>query len=123
MAEVWEARALGDRGFTRRVAVKRLTASGPEMERMFVDEARIAWRLHHSNVVPVLDFGVADGVPFQVLEYVDGLDADALQALARARGSGIPVDCALHVAAEVARGLDHAHQARGDDGELLGIVH
>jgi len=123
MAEVWEARALGDRGFTRRVAVKRLTASGSEMERMFVDEARIASRLHHANVVPVLDFGVAEGVPFQVLEYVDGLDADALQALARARASGIPVACALHVAAEVARGLDHAHQARGDDGELLGIVH
>jgi serine/threonine-protein kinase len=124
MAEVWEAHALGDRGFTRRVAVKRLTERGSEMERMFVDEARIASRLHHLNVVAVLDFGVADGVPFQVLEYVDGLDAEALLARARERGGrGIPVVCALHVAAEVARGLEHAHQARGEDGHLLGIVH
>ncbi|HYV48855.1 MAG TPA: protein kinase [Myxococcaceae bacterium] len=119
MAEVWEAHALGDRGFTRRVAVKRLTERGPEMERMFVDEARIASRLHHANIVAVLDFGVAEGVPFQVLEFVDGLDAEAL----RARAGGIPVGCALHVAAEVARGLDHAHRARGEDGEPLGIVH
>jgi len=119
MAEVWEAHALGDRGFTRRVAVKRLTERGPEVERMFVDEARIASRLHHANIVAVLDFGVAEGVPFQVLEFVDGLDAEAL----RARAGGIPVGCALHVAAEVARGLEHAHRARGEDGELLGIVH
>jgi len=119
MAEVWEAHALGDRGFTRRVAVKRLTERGQEMERMFVDEARLASRLHHANIVAVLDFGVAEGGPFQVLEFVDGLDAEAL----RARAGGIPVGCALHVAAEVARGLEHAHRARGEDGELLGIVH
>ncbi|HVE85388.1 MAG TPA: serine/threonine-protein kinase [Myxococcales bacterium] len=123
MAEVWEARAQGDRGFTRRVAVKRLTATGPAMERMFVDEARLASRLHHPNVVAVLDFGVADGVPFQVLEYVDGLDAEALRKLAEERGALAPVAAALHVAAEVARGLDHAHRARGEDGRLLGLVH
>jgi serine/threonine protein kinase len=60
MAEVWEAVAHGDAGFRRRVAVKRMAAErvGDErLQRMFVDEARLASRLHHANLVAVIDFG------------------------------------------------------------------
>src|SRR5207237_6362173 len=122
--EVFEAIATGERGFTRTVAIKRML---PEIERahenMFLDEARIASHLHHANIVSVLDYGLADQRPFQVLEFVDGLDLQSAVALAKERGAPIPVEVALHVCTEVAHALQHAHQARGPDGQPLGIVH
>jgi serine/threonine-protein kinase len=95
----------------------------PEMGRIhddgFLDEARIASHLHHANIVSVLDYGIADGLPFQVLELVDGLDLQSALAL----GKPLPPELALHVCTEVAYALSHAHGAHGPDGQPLGIVH
>jgi serine/threonine protein kinase len=120
MAEVFEATAIGERGFERTVALKRML---PEMGRIhddgFLDEARIASHLHHANIVSVLDYGIADGLPFQVLELVDGLDLQSAIAL----GKPLPPELALHVCTEVAHALSHAHEALAPDGNPLGIVH
>jgi serine/threonine-protein kinase len=120
MAEVFEATAIGERGFERRVAVKRML---PEIGRIhdngFLDEARIASNLHHANIVAVLDYGIADGLPFQVLELVDGIDLQSALAL----GKPLPPELVLHVCTEVAYALCHAHEARAADGQPLGIVH
>jgi serine/threonine-protein kinase len=120
MAEVFEATAQGERGFQRTVALKRML---PEIGRIhddgFLDEARIASSLHHANIVAVLDYGIADGLPFQVLELVDGLDLQSALAL----GKPLPPELALHICTEVAYALSHAHEARGADGQSLGIVH
>ena len=70
MAEVREWVVAGAGGLERRVAIKRILpehAGDASFSRMFLDEARIASRLHHANVVAILDFGIADGIPFQVL--------------------------------------------------------
>src|SRR5262245_61569061 len=123
MAEVFEALLSGTAGFSRRVAIKRIStraADDPELAERFLDEARIASQLHHAGIVGVLDYGFVDGLPFQVLEFVDGLDADRLVERA---GGKLPEDIALIIAADVARALDHAHRARGGDGAPLGIVH
>src|SRR5690242_9222503 len=123
MAEVFEAVLSGQHGFTRRVAIKRIStraADDPELAERFLDEARIASQLHHAGIVGILDYGFVDGLPFQVLEFVDGLDADLL--IDRA-GGAVPADIALIIAADVAHALDHAHRARGADGAPLGIVH
>jgi serine/threonine protein kinase len=120
MAEVFEATAVGERGFERTVALKRML---PEIGRIhddgFLDEARIASHLHHANIVSVLDYGIADGLPFQVLELVDGLDLQSALEL----GKPLSPELALHVCTEVAYALSHAHEARGPDGQPLGIVH
>jgi serine/threonine-protein kinase len=66
MAEVFEALMLGEGGFQRRVALKRILperAEEPEVLKAFEDEARIASQLHHANIVNVLDFGVMDAQP------------------------------------------------------------
>ncbi len=121
MAEVLEAVAVGAAGFERRVALKRMLPHEGDAERehrMFLDEARIASHLHHANIVAVLDYGLADGRPFQVLEYVDGIDVRALLA----RGP-LPVELALHIALAVGHALDHAHGATDANGHALGIVH
>ena len=126
MAEVFEAAVLGASGFERRVALKRMLPThdaDPSFARMFVDEARIASHLHHANIVAVLDYGVLDGRPFQVLELVDGMDLVGLRRFGEERGVPVPEDLALFVCAEIARALDHAHRATDGEGRPLGIVH
>ncbi len=126
MAEVWEAVLHGDAGFRRRVAVKRMAAErvGDErLQRMFVDEARLASRLHHANLVAVIDFGVVDGIAFQVLELVDGFDVARLANWGLTAQAPMPEPIALGIAAQVAHALHAAHTAVGDDGAPLNIVH
>jgi len=120
---VFEAELTGELGFARKVAIKRMLADAAtdgESARRFLDEARIASRLHHASIVAVLDVGLLDGLPFQVLELVEGLNVD--QILGRSGGK-LPVEVALAIAVDVARALDHAHGATDDAGHPLGIVH
>ena len=124
MAEVFEATATGERGFQRKVAIKRMLPEiGSVHENMFLDEARIASHLHHANIVSVLDFGLADQRPFQVLELVDGLNLQRAIELGLERGAPLTIELALHVCSEVAHALEHAHQACAPDSQPLGIVH
>lgn len=126
MAEVFEASILGEGGFSRRVALKRLLAEhvGDEgFVRAFVAEAKLVSQLQHANVVGVYDFGTMDGVPFQVLEFVDGLDLVRLEAHAASLGVLPPAELWLSVVSEAAQGLDYAHHARDGHGRPLGIVH
>ncbi len=126
MAEVLEGVAIGQHGFRRKVAIKRILreyTADPGFGRMFFDEAKIASQLHHANIVAVLDFGVSDGVPFQVLEFVDGVDASRLRDLGEAAGHPFPIELALAIATDVAHALEHAHAAIDDKGARLGIVH
>jgi len=125
MAEVLEAIAQGDAGFTRRVAIKRLLArySDPSFARMFLDEARIAAGLHHSGIVGVLDYGVMDGAPFQILEFIDGENAKELYARGVQSKKPMPIEVALFLVAEVARALHYAHGHADDAGVLRGVVH
>jgi serine/threonine-protein kinase len=121
MAEVLEAVAQGEAGFTRRVAVKRLRSGheeDPSFSRMFLDEARIASRLHHGSIVSVLDYGVVDGTPFQILEYVDGENARALAKRGARLGKPMPLEVALYLVTELARALHYAHTL-----EEGGVVH
>ncbi len=123
MAEVFEAELAGDLGFVRKVAIKRMletAAADANAARRFLDEAVIASRLHHANVVSVVDLGLLDDRPFQVLEYVDGVDA---QQLLQRAGGKLPIEIALVIATAVAHALDHAHAACDPCGLPLGIVH
>ncbi|MCK6552463.1 protein kinase, partial [Myxococcota bacterium] len=126
-AEVREGFVVGDGGFERRVALKRLLdghAGDAALVRAFVDEARILSKLHHAGIVGVFDLLHGDdGVPLQVLEWIDGVDLGQLAADARAEGLVIGPELALHVTREVARALDYAHHATDADGRSLGIVH
>jgi serine/threonine-protein kinase len=126
MAEVFEAALLGADGFERRVAIKRVLptqVADPQVAGMFLDEARIASRLHHANIISILDYGVVDGLPFQVLELVDGMDARTLIRRVMERREAIPAAVALHICIEIARALHYAHDACAADGRALGIVH
>ncbi|MEZ4403397.1 MAG: serine/threonine-protein kinase [Kofleriaceae bacterium] len=113
MAEVFLAKAYGAHGFEKTLAIKRILpelAQDPEFEDRFIAEAKVAVQLSHTNVVQVFDFGHMDGSLFIAMEYVDGLDLAALLRRLRDRGSKVPAAAAFHIAIELARGLDFAHQ-------------
>lgn len=123
---MYEALAHGAHGFSRRVAVKRLSPEAsvdPSLVQLFLDEARIASRMHHAGIVSMLDYGQDALGAFQVLELVEGWDASYLIKRSRARGERIPVDVALHLAVEVAHALAFAHELVDEQGSPLGIVH
>src|SRR3954451_13071545 len=75
MAEVFSARREGPHGFSKRVAVKRILPSAAEDEafvKMFIEEAALAARLSHPNIVQVFDFGDDDGELYLAMELVEG---------------------------------------------------
>src|SRR6188768_2263821 len=94
MATVHLARLMGAEGFSRTVAIKRLHpqfAKDPDFVAMFLDEARLAARVKHPNVVSILDVVARDGELFLVMEYVHGESLSRLLRLATAAGQEMPL--------------------------------
>jgi serine/threonine-protein kinase len=126
MATVHLGRLLGAAGFSRTVAIKRLHsqyAQDPQFVMMFVDEARLAGRIRHPNVVPTLDVVAAEDELFLVMEYVEGESLARLIKAAVKGGEVMPLPIACSIMAGVLHGLHAAHEARDERGEPLGIVH
>jgi serine/threonine-protein kinase len=126
MAELYLARAETELGATRLAAVKVVLpafAGEPEFAEMLIHEAKLAARLSHRHIVNVLDLGSDDGCLYIAMEYVEGLDLNALLRLCSERDEGLPAQHALGIVADILDGLDHAHRKRTEDGEPLGIVH
>lgn len=126
MARVHLGRLVGPVGFARTVAIKCLHpgyANDPEAVRMFIDEANLASRVRHPNVVPIVDVLATDGELFLVMDYVRGASLARLLEESRARGASVPLPIALSVMSGVFAGLHAAHEAVDDRGEALGIVH
>jgi eukaryotic-like serine/threonine-protein kinase len=125
MASVHIARMLGPAGFTRTVAIKKLHAQyakDPEFVAMFLDEARLAARVHHPNVVPMLDVVARDGELFLVMDYVRGESlARLLSGTATAEDRPLAVLAAM--IADTLAGLHAAHEAKNEQGADLAIVH
>ena len=126
MATVHIGRLLGQVGFSRTIAIKRMhehCAKDPDFVSMFIDEARLAARIRHPNVVPTLDVVVLDGELFLVMEYVQGETLSRLCRRSQKTKARIPPRIAASVVAGVLEGLHAAHEAVGEHGEPLGIVH
>jgi serine/threonine-protein kinase len=126
MASVWLARTQGKHGFERLVALKTVLpehAADPSFRTMLLDEARIAAAIDHPNVARILDVGEERDVPFMVLEYVAGDSLTRMQRKLKAAGRDIPLSIVLRLVADACSGLHAAHELRGADGALLGIVH
>ncbi|MEP6654048.1 MAG: serine/threonine-protein kinase [Myxococcales bacterium] len=125
MAEVWSARAEGPGGFVKSLALKFIADSftgDADLERLFVNEARVAAQLQHANLVSVFDFDKwADpesGEPgryYIAMERVEGQDLRRVLQVARHQGQRLSPALALHIAGEVLKGLRyvHEHQASG----------
>jgi eukaryotic-like serine/threonine-protein kinase len=126
MATVHIGRLLGPVGFSRTVAIKRLHpqfARDPEFVAMFLDEARLAARIRHPNVVPTLDVVALEQELFLVMEYVQGESLSRLVKASRKGEAAAPLNLVTTVMAGVLHGLHAAHEAKTERGEPLAIVH
>jgi len=118
MARVYLARASGLAGFERDVALKLVEPTEIEETTSLLDEARLAARIRHPNVVPVFDVGEDPAGVFLVMEYIEG---DSLSGLTK--GRHLPLPIALRILTDALAGLAAAHELRGPDGALLHLVH
>jgi len=126
MATVYLARLTGMGGFQRFVAMKRLhphLASEKEFVEMFLDEARIAARIHHPNVVPILEVGASSVGYYLVMEYIEGDTLARLLARAASTGKKLPVSIALRIAIDMLSGLHAAHELHDDQNQPVHLVH
>jgi serine/threonine-protein kinase len=126
MATVHYGRLVGPVGFSRTVAIKRLHAQfakDPEFSAMFLDEARLAARIRHPNVVQTLDVVALDGELFLVMDYVQGESLVRLVRTCAAKSQNIPLDVLSGIICGALHGLHSAHEAKSENGEPLGIVH
>jgi len=123
MATVYLGRSAGEGGFHRLVAIKALHPHLSEDQAfvaMLLDEARIAARLHHPNVVPIVDLGAQDGLHFVVMEYVEGCSMFALLAKHRDKR---PPRLIVPIVLDALAGLHAAHELTDDDGHSMNLVH
>jgi serine/threonine-protein kinase len=113
-------------GFARTVAVKRLhphLIEDAEFSKAMLDEARLASRIHHPNVVSTIDVVATGSELLVVMEYVRGESLARLLRALTAAGQSVPLPIASAIAAGALQGLQAAHEATSDQGTPLGIVH
>lgn len=121
MASVFAVHRAGAGGFEKSLALKMMhphLADDPRFVRMFLDEARIASKVQHRNVVQVFDVGEHDGLPFLVMERLVGRTVTDLASL-----GSIPNAVLLDILAQAADGLHAAHETFDSDGAPLGLIH
>ncbi|MEZ4410885.1 MAG: serine/threonine-protein kinase [Polyangiales bacterium] len=125
MATVFLARSLGAKGFSRLVAIKRLhphLESEEDFVTMFLDEARLAARIRHPNVVATLDVEDSEGL-YLVMEYIEGVTLLTLARACTKAGEKLPAPVTARIALDTLSGLHAAHEIHDDNGDFLGLVH
>ncbi len=126
MATIHLARLTGEEGFSRIVAAKRLHASlieDGDFVQMFLDEAHIAARIHHPNVVSAIDVVRSERELILVQEYVRGVPLNTLLAKLREKRAPMPLPILLAIAGGTLAGLHGAHETRDETGRPLHVVH
>ena len=126
MAEIFLAKQVGVEGFEKNVVIKRMLqhlSSVTDFVNMFLDEARLATRLSHPNIVQINDLGHADGCYYICMEYLPGEDFSTLLRTSARRREYVPLQISLKVLAEAANGLHFAHEFTDAQGKPMNVVH
>ncbi|RJS18107.1 serine/threonine protein kinase [Corallococcus sp. H22C18031201] len=126
MAEIFLAKLLGTDGFERNVVIKRMLphlSNIPDFVEMFRDEARLAAKLSHPNIIQIHELGFTDGCYYICMEYLAGEDFSTTLRLAGRRRQYVPLPVVLRVLIDAAHGLHHAHEFTNEQGQPLHVVH
>jgi serine/threonine-protein kinase len=126
-AEIYLARIGGAAGFEKYVVVKCLhdhLADDTEFVKMFLDEARLAAQLDHSNIVQTFELGEHENRYYMVMEFLAGLSLAMIVRRVQERlpGGKMPVNLILNIASQACAGLHYAHE-RTQHGKPLNMVH
>jgi hypothetical protein len=126
MAEVYLARQRGVAGFEKLVVLKRILphlADDQQFIEMFLQEARLASRIRHPNVVQIFDVGRPQRACYIAMEYVQGWDLSRLLQHATSLRRPFPLPLVARICAQVAAALDAAHGAFDHRGDPAPIIH
>ena len=126
MAVVYLAIEHGDHGLQRPVVVKQILprhTRDDSFRRMLLQEAKIAARISHPNVVQIHELGAEDGLPFIVMEYLGGVNLREVTRKAAEAGRPVPVGVALGLCIQACAGAHAAHELHGPDGQPAQLVH
>ncbi|HMA93092.1 MAG TPA: protein kinase [Polyangiaceae bacterium] len=127
MAEVFLAKKRGAEGTYKLLVVKRILPQYGESARfrtMFAEEAMLATRLNHPNIVQVYEFqDYAEDGQLLSMEYVEGPDLRKVMRAARAKRTRLPPYVSAYIVGEVAKGLHYAHDRKDERGNPMEIVH
>jgi eukaryotic-like serine/threonine-protein kinase len=126
MAEVFLAKKRGAEGTFKQLVLKRILPEHSKSRRfrhMFVEEAHLATRLNHPNIVQVYEFSHHGEELLLSMEYVEGVDLGKLARAADKKQQRVPPWVSAFVIAEVAKGLHYAHERKDEVGMPLAIVH
>ncbi|RME22254.1 MAG: serine/threonine protein kinase [Deltaproteobacteria bacterium] len=126
MAEIFVARREAMEGFQKTIVIKRIRphlSDNPTFVKMFLNEAKLAAQLNHSNIAQIFDLGRIGRSYFIAMEYIDGRDMRTIVPKARKKGIDFPIEYSLKVARDVCEGLYYAHRKTDEKGNPLNIVH
>ena len=113
MAEIFLGKLIGPGGFEKQLVIKQIHPALSDQRHfvdLFVAEAKTLVGLAHGNIVPLYELGVIDDTYFIAMEYIDGPTLWRLTEAVFRRGDALAPGLALHIAAELAKGLDYAHR-------------
>ncbi len=126
MAEIWLAKQLGVEGFEKLVVIKKILphfTHDRDFVNMFLDEARIAAKLNHPNVVQIYDLGNEQNAYYIAMEYISGDDIKGILQTSIKQGHFLPIQFAANIMSQAAEGLHYAHTLTDMYGTPLDIVH
>src|SRR6185503_12790751 len=119
MADVFLSVARGPMGFNKLAVIKRLRqalAEETSFRNMFLDEARLAARLNHPNIVHTYEVGEHNGIYFIAMEYLEGQALNKIVKECVRNQQRVPPEVCVRIIADALGGLTHAHELRDYDG-------
>ena len=126
MGEVFIARRTGAGAFEKKVALKLLLphlVPDQEFVQRFFDEARLAARMNHPNIVQIFDVGESDGRPYLAMAIVEGISLARFLRVLRSKQTQLPMPIVRLIATGLLEALAYAHTLKGSRGEELGVIH
>ncbi|HEY4057332.1 MAG TPA: serine/threonine-protein kinase, partial [Kofleriaceae bacterium] len=127
MGVVYLALVQGPGGFNKLLVVKELKAElaeDPQFLTMFLDEAKLAARLNHPNIVQTNEVGNDGSRHFMAMDYLDGRTYERIRRRAKHIGSdAFTLQMQLLVICDVLNALTYAHKLTDFDGKPLQVVH
>jgi serine/threonine protein kinase len=126
MAEIYLAKSFGAAGFERLLIIKKILphmAEDEEFITMFIDEARIASTLNHSNIAQINELGKEGGAYFIAMEFVNGKDLSRIYDRSVQSKRNVPIPLSVLIASRICEGLDYAHRRTDSGGHNLNIIH
>ena len=126
MAELYRAKRIGVAGFEKLLVIKKILphlSLHEEFVSMFINEAKIAAQLTHTNIAQIFDLGKIEDSYYIAMEYVWGKDLKAVLKKGKEKKLPVSMEHALQIVSKACAALDYAHKKKDLKGHELNLIH